>query len=71
MAVQLGVSRNTITNYEHDRNEVGITKLVAWATATGTDVAWLVEGDDQPSRSRCFSPGDDFDANQQTFAFAA
>jgi transcriptional regulator with XRE-family HTH domain len=57
MALQLGVSRNMVTNYEHDRNDVSVQKLVAWATVTNTDITWLIglsTEDEADVRSRCF-----------------
>lgn len=54
MAELLGVSRNTISNYEHDRTNPPLAALKAWAAQTGVDILWLIDEDDV--RSRCFLP---------------
>lgn len=55
MAEALGVTRNTVTNYEHERTAIPVNALVAYGRTTGVSVAWLIEGDDLDLRSRCFS----------------
>lgn len=42
MAEQLGVSRNTVTNYERDNTEPTFTRLRLWARITGVDLEWLL-----------------------------
>lgn len=54
MAGRLGVSRNTITNYENDHTSPSVLAVRAYATETGVDIDWLTDG----ARSRCFSTGD-------------
>lgn len=44
----IGVSRNTVTNYELERtapNRMKPVVLAAWAMATGVDLNWLKNGD--------------------------
>lgn len=48
MAVAVGVSRNTIGNYEHDRTEPTLTAIKVYAERTGVPVTWLM-GIDEPS----------------------
>jgi transcriptional regulator with XRE-family HTH domain len=55
MADLVGVSRNTITNWEADRTQPNVMALRAIAAATGVSVTWLIGGDDPDLRSRCFS----------------
>lgn len=65
MAERLGVSRNTITNYENDHTRPSLLAVRAYANETGVDVEWLM-GD---VKSRCFSAADP--PEQLTFAIAA
>lgn len=61
MAEALGVTRNTITNYEHDRTEPTLSALRRWSEVTGVPVAWLLETQGEAgSRSRCSSHNDVF-----------
>lgn len=54
MAEMLGVSRNTVSNYEHDRTEPTLTALRRWSEVTGVPVDWLLDMQgDAESRSRC------------------
>jgi transcriptional regulator with XRE-family HTH domain len=55
MAEALNVSRNTVTNYEHERTPITVAALVVYADVTGVPVSWLIGGDDPDLRSRCFS----------------
>lgn len=41
MAAWLGVSRNTVGNYENGRTRPRLIVLRAWAQATSVDLAWL------------------------------
>ena len=41
MADRLGVSRNTVGNYEHDRTHPNRATVEVWGTVTGAD--WLVD----------------------------
>jgi transcriptional regulator with XRE-family HTH domain len=45
LAADLGVSRNTVVNYERGRVEPRRPVLVAWALRTGVPLVWLVTGD--------------------------
>jgi transcriptional regulator with XRE-family HTH domain len=42
MADRLGVVRNTITNYEHDRTRVPHAVVVLWAQETNVPLDWLI-----------------------------
>ena len=55
MAIRLGVSRNTITNWEHDKTQPSLASLRVIADETGIDVAWLLDLDAAPSArvTRC------------------
>lgn len=59
IAELLGVSRNTVTNWETGSTNPKRYAVEAWARATGVDVAWLL--DELPGassvRSRWDSPG--------------
>jgi transcriptional regulator with XRE-family HTH domain len=60
LAVTLGVSPNTISNYENDRFDPKKARrtLISWALATGVPLAWLETGatdtpqEEQPPRGR-------------------
>ena len=41
MASELRVSRNTVTNYEHDRSRPNRATLVMWANLTNVPVEWF------------------------------
>jgi len=41
LAVDLGVSKNTISNYERGFTRPRRSQLLAWAMATGVALAWL------------------------------
>lgn len=43
-ARELGVSRNTITNYEHGKVEPRVIVLRSWALRCGVDLSWLQHG---------------------------
>lgn len=43
-AQELGVSRNTVTNYEHGKVEPRIIVLRSWALRCGVDLEWLRTG---------------------------
>lgn len=45
MASQLGVTRTTVSNYEHDRTRPTRAVLVVWSQVTGAPLEWL-EGSD-------------------------
>lgn len=47
MAERLGVSRNTISNYEHDRTSPPVEVLKLWATETGVNILWLLDAEDE------------------------
>jgi transcriptional regulator with XRE-family HTH domain len=54
MALRIGVSRNTITNYEHDHRAPSVNALREWAQITGTPPSWLLGIDTESEiRSRC------------------
>lgn len=44
MADELGVSRNTIGNYEAERTTPKAGVVKAWALITGVSFEWIVEG---------------------------
>lgn len=44
-ADELGISRGTISNYEHDKTRVKRPYLVAWAMRTKVPVEWLLTGE--------------------------
>lgn len=50
MASHLGVSRQTISNYENDHVRVDRRTLISWAFVTGVPIDWIEHGD-QPVRS--------------------
>lgn len=45
LAELLGVSRNTVGNYESGRVTPRRPVLIAWAMATGVPIAWLENGE--------------------------
>ena len=49
IADALGVSRQTVSNYERGFTAPRRAVLVAWALATGVDVDWLVNGETPPT----------------------
>ena len=49
-AEQLGVSRNTVTNYERDRVQPRRVVVNAWALRTGVPVEWLLTGNAEAPR---------------------
>ena len=51
MAKELGVSRFTIRNYEHDRTEAKKSVLRVWAEVTDVPLSWL--SDPEIPASRC------------------
>ena len=55
MAEHLGVSRNTVTNYEHDNTRPPLMAIRAYAAETGVPIEWLIGEDDADLRNRCFS----------------
>ena len=52
MAVLLDVTRNTVTNYEHDRTHISATGAAIYAEATNASIGWLL-GLEAGLRSRC------------------
>ena len=52
MAVLLGVTRNTVTNYEHDRTNISASAAATYSEATSAPVGWLL-GLEADLRSRC------------------
>jgi transcriptional regulator with XRE-family HTH domain len=48
IADELGVSRNTVTNWETGATRPKRQTLIAWAQITGAPLEWLVEGDTRP-----------------------
>jgi transcriptional regulator with XRE-family HTH domain len=70
MADRLGVSRNTITNWEGDKTTPSLASLRVFAEETGIDLAWLL-GLEDDARNTCFSHPNELDqlelfANSQT-----
>lgn len=51
MADRLGVSRTTVSNYEHERTEPTRGVLRAWEAETKVPLWWLVSGGDEPSEA--------------------
>lgn len=45
MAAKLGVSRNTITNYCHDKVTVTTATIIAWSLITQVPREWLEKGE--------------------------
>jgi transcriptional regulator with XRE-family HTH domain len=45
MADELGVHRNTISNYTSGRKQPDRRTILAWAVATGVPVVWLETGE--------------------------
>lgn len=48
MAAELGVSRQTISNWEVGRNEIPATAMIRWAELTRISIAWLGFGTVRP-----------------------
>lgn len=49
-AAELGISRNTVTNYEHDKTErPRMLVLRSWALRCGVSLDWLQHGDVPPT----------------------
>ncbi|WP_350348027.1 helix-turn-helix transcriptional regulator [Agromyces sp. G08B096] len=44
LAAQLGIARNSISNYETGRSEPSASTFVRWAQITGVTLEWLAEG---------------------------
>ncbi len=44
IAEALGVSRNTVSNWETGRSEPSATYFIRWAQVTGVTLDWLAEG---------------------------
>lgn len=44
LAEAIGVSRNTVSNWETGRSEPSATFFIRWAQATGVTLDWLAEG---------------------------
>lgn len=51
LAADIGVSPNTISNYENDRVVPDRRTLISWAFATGVPLTWLEHGDEAPEES--------------------
>lgn len=45
MADYLGVSRNTVSTWLHDRINPSRQTLMLWALRTGVDLVWITSGD--------------------------
>lgn len=69
MALQLGVSRETIGRWINGRGEPRRGSIVAWASITGVDLKWLETGEAQKApASGPTPPGHSLprlDSNQQ------
>lgn len=52
LAAELGISRNSVVNYEADRTRIKRPVLVSWALRTGVDLAWLAGSDATPPTKR-------------------
>lgn len=48
-AGEIGISRNTVTNYEHDKVEHRVVVLRSWALRCGVSQHWLETGEGEPS----------------------
>ena len=65
----LGISRQTVSNYERGMTQPKRHVLIAWAMATGVDLDWLTTGTEKPHQdgpdgaSRGLLPG--LDSNQE------
>ncbi|WP_230101281.1 helix-turn-helix transcriptional regulator, partial [Microbacterium sp. Bi98] len=61
IAEAIGVSRNTVSNWETGRSEPSATFFVRWAQATGVTLDWLAEGLNagSPAASATGLPGGD------------
>ncbi len=49
LAEALGMSRQTVSNYERGATNPRRAVLLAWAMATGVDAKWLEAGDEAPT----------------------
>ena len=47
MASHLGVTRTTVSNYEHDRTRPTRAVLVVWSQVTGAPFEWLAGADQE------------------------
>ena len=45
LAIELGIGRSTVSNYERGITEPGKLVVNAWAVITNTDVEWLKTGE--------------------------
>jgi transcriptional regulator with XRE-family HTH domain len=43
LAVELGVTRNTVVRAEHDRHEIGVATLRSWAVKCGVSADSLLD----------------------------
>lgn len=48
LAVDLGVSRNTVSNYERGKVSPRRPVMIAWALRTGVPLDWLLHGTENP-----------------------
>jgi len=48
MADRLGITRQTVTNWEAGHTNPRRTDLIVWAQITGAPLEWLIEGDERP-----------------------
>lgn len=44
LAQDIGISRNTVANYEHGKTKARRPVILAWAVRTGVPVEWLWTG---------------------------
>jgi len=57
LASEIGISRNTVTNYEAGRTEPRRPVLLAWAMRTGVALDWLTQEDGpQPGGNSEWAP---------------
>ena len=56
IAERIGVSRQTVSNWERGLAEPGATYFVRWAKETGQPLEWLAEGVSDVVRPEGFEP---------------
>lgn len=57
MADRMRITRQTISNYEHDRVTVPFAVVLIYASETGVDLDWLAERTDHPFGRRKIAAG--------------